>query len=133
MQPEHDEVSRWLQKAQRDWNAARKLFDLDCEEADVVAFHCQQAVEKLLKAFLVYHAVQFEKAHDLGRLLDHCATVDDSFESIRDTVEPLTLYAVAFRHPGPADPTLEEARVALAVVERAWAFVAAHLPAELVP
>jgi HEPN domain-containing protein len=37
---------------------------------DTVAFHCQQAVEKYVKAILVRHRVEFRKTHDIGQLLD---------------------------------------------------------------
>ena len=97
MPPEHEEIRRWLLKARHDWSAARKVLTPDCEETDVAAFHCQQAAEKLLKAYLVSRRTEFEKIHDLGRLLDYCARADSEVESLRDAVEPLTLYAVAFR------------------------------------
>jgi len=102
MPPEDAEVRRWLTKARHDWSAAEKISTPDCAATDVAAFPCQQTVEKTLKAYLVNCRVEFEKIHHLGRLLDHCAIVDPAFESLRDSVEPLTLYAVAFRYPGPA-------------------------------
>lgn len=133
MPPELAEVRRWLVKARHDWTAATKIFTPDCDETDVAAFHCQQAVEKTLKAYLVSKNVEFEKVHDLGHLLDHCAKMDRDFESLREAVEPLTLYAVAFRYPGPAEPSAEDVEKALQVVETVWRFVADRLPPEIVP
>jgi len=133
MPPEHAEIRRWLVKARHDWSAATKIFSPDCQELDVAAFHCQQAVEKTLKAYLVSQAVAFEKIHDLRRLLDYCATHDSAFDSLRDAAEPLTLYAVAFRYPGPAEPSREEVEAALGVVGKVWEFVANRLPREVVP
>ncbi len=127
MQPEDMEVRRWLLKARHDWSAARKILTSDCEETDVASFHCQQAVEKLLKAFLVARGIPFEKMHDLRRLLDYCAAADGAFDELRDDVEPLTLYAIAFRYPGPADPTINEVETAMRVVERVWNFVTERL------
>ncbi len=120
-------------KAGEDWSAARKILAPPCTELAVAAFHCQQAVEKALKAYLVNACIDFEKIHDLGRLLDYCRQGDPAFELLRDEVEPLTLYAVAFRYPGPADPVPGEVRAALEVVVRVWAFVATRLPPEAVP
>ena len=133
MPPEQAEIRRWLEKAQHDRSAADKLFGPDCVELDITAFHCQQAVEKILKAFLVSQNVEFEKVHDLGYLLDHCTTVDGDFESLRESVEPLTLFAVAFRYPGPADPTRGDVESALHVVERVWEFVTRRLPPAVIP
>jgi len=36
---------------------------------DAVCFHCQQAVEKLLKAYLISKNVEFGRIHDLETLL----------------------------------------------------------------
>jgi HEPN domain-containing protein len=124
---EEDEVKRWFVKATHDWSAVVKLIGPDCAETDVAAFHCQQAIEKTLKAYLVSKQIPFEKSHDLGRLLDHCLTGDADFECLRDDVEPLTIFAVAFRYPGPADPTVEDVTRALAVVERVWKYVVARV------
>ncbi len=115
MQPEQAEVKRWLLKARHDWSVAERILAAGGEETDVGAFHCQQAVEKMLKAYLVSRRIEFEKVHDLGRLLDQCLADDSRFESLRDGIEPLTLYAVAFRYPGPADPSRQELESALLV------------------
>ena len=131
MRPEHVEVKRWLLKARHDRTAIEKIFTPDCQELDVAAFHCQQAIEKTLKAYLVFCSIPFEKVHDLGRLLDHCSRADPGFESLRDDVEPLTLYATTYRYPGPADPTREQVEHALTIVEAVWSFVREHLPESL--
>ncbi|MDK2877390.1 MAG: hypothetical protein PWR06_106 [Thermoanaerobacteraceae bacterium] len=39
----------WLEKAERDIKAARVLKQNDCGN-DIVAFHCQQAIEKALNS-----------------------------------------------------------------------------------
>ena len=133
MPPEQAEIRKWLVKARHDWSVVEKILTPDCQEFDVAAFHCQQAVEKTLKAYLVSREVEFEKVHDLGRLLDHCAGADGEFESLRDAVEPLTLYAVAFRYPGPAEPSRKDVERAMAVVDQVWTFVCKQLPAEVIP
>ncbi len=133
MSPENAEVKRWLVKAQHDWAAVRKILTPDCKETDVAAFHCQQAVEKMLKAYLVSRAIQFEKVHDLGLILDQCATDDGDFESLQDRVEPLTIYAIAFRYPGPAEPSVQEVNAALLAVDQVWRFVTERLDRDMIP
>jgi hypothetical protein len=39
-------------------------------EIEAVAVHSQQAVQKALKALLVWYQVEFPKTHDIKRLLD---------------------------------------------------------------
>lgn len=133
MPPELEEVKRWLEKARRDTSTVEKLLVGDATETDVAAFHAQQAVEKLLKAFLVHRAIEFEKVHDLGKLLEQCAGEDVEFTSLKDEVVPLSIYAVAYRYPGPSDPTKEEVERGLDVVRRVWGFVTQRLPVEVRP
>ncbi|MBU4486383.1 MAG: HEPN domain-containing protein, partial [Candidatus Delongbacteria bacterium] len=40
------------------------------EYLDTVTFHCQQAVEKYLKAYLIYLVIDFKFTHDSVYLLD---------------------------------------------------------------
>jgi HEPN domain-containing protein len=37
---------------------------------DTIAFHCQQAVEKYIKASLIYLEIEFQRSHDLPYLLE---------------------------------------------------------------
>lgn len=49
---------------------------------NAIAFHCQQAAEKYLKAFLTWHQVAFSKTHDLQELLDIVEAVRNRLEGI---------------------------------------------------
>jgi HEPN domain-containing protein len=133
MPPDAAQLRNWLLKARNDWSAARKLLRGPEPETDVVGFHCQQAVEKLLKAFLLSRSVEFEKIHDLRRLIDQCAALDPEFNSLREDVRPLTAYAVASRYPGLPSLVFDEAQQALVVVRKIWAFAATRLPPHVVP
>ena len=87
----------------------------------------------MLKAYLVLRKIEFEKVHDLGYLLDQCTEADAAFESLRDAVEPLTVFAVTFRYPGPADPTQQDVESAARAVEQVRQFVTQRLPSEVLP
>lgn len=67
-------VRKWLIKAMEDFMVAKHELNLSEEEiiTSAVCFHCQQLVEKLLKAHLVLNNVKFPKTHDLKFLLDLC-------------------------------------------------------------
>lgn len=62
-------VLQWIEKARDDWATVEILMQSDYYPKDVVCFHCQQYVEKLLKAFLTAHEIEFPKTHDLRRLI----------------------------------------------------------------
>lgn len=57
------EIRQWLFKARHDLRSASRLFTDEPPILDTAAYHCQQAAEKALKAFLVLHDVQFSKIH----------------------------------------------------------------------
>ncbi len=128
MPPESVEVPRWLEKARSDIRTAEIALAQVPPIADTAAFHCQQAVEKLLKAFLVNVGHGFENIHDLRALTNLCAQTDPEFTTLRDRVAPLTAFAVRFRYPGPFDPSVEQVQGALEVVREVWDFVVDRLP-----
>jgi HEPN domain-containing protein len=78
---------------------------------EIVAFHCQQAVEKYLKALLVQRQVEFPKTHDIAKLLDRVATVDlATAQSLRDA-DGLTPFGVEARYPSDAPEVLPSGEV----------------------
>ena len=63
-----DEVRRelvrdWLAKADADLAVAERLLPDGGAHAWAVAFHCQQAAEKFLKAYLSWWQIEFPKTH----------------------------------------------------------------------
>lgn len=118
----------WLDRADHDRSAATRLNTPGCLELEIIAFHCQQAVEKYLKAFLTLRAHPFQKTHDIGLLVTYCESIDASFSAIREEAEPLTDFAVTFRYPGPGFPTRAEVDRALQVMENVRSFVVPRLP-----
>lgn len=92
------DVLEWCTKAENDFKAACDLGERkDDPLPDLVCYHCQQACEKYLKAFLISLSKSPPWVHDLDELLDLCAEYDQSFEKIRELTEPLTPYAVEYR------------------------------------
>ena len=62
-----------------------------------ICFHAQQAAEKYLKSFLVYHSTDFPRTHDVDFLRSLCVKIEPSLGSI-DLVN-LSEYGVAIRYP----------------------------------
>ena len=58
-----DLVNRWIEKAEKDLLTVERELSFENPVTDTVCFHCQQAVKKYLKAFLVHHQVYFTKTH----------------------------------------------------------------------
>ena len=62
-----DGTKQWLSFADRDLSAAKQLRDNEYV-ANAALFHCQQCIEKCLKAILEEHEIQVPKIHSVVRL-----------------------------------------------------------------
>ena len=94
-----DLVNKWIKKAEKDLLTAERELSFEDPVTDSVCFHCQQTVEKYLKAFLVHHQIYFPKTHRIMDLLELCATIDSSFKDELKDADSLTDYAVEIRYP----------------------------------
>jgi HEPN domain-containing protein len=57
-----DLTKLWIKKAENDLITAKNSLNIKPEPPlDTICFHAQQCAEKYLKAFLVYHEIEFEK------------------------------------------------------------------------
>ena len=63
-----------------------------------ICFHCQQEVEKYLKAFLAYNGKRINKTHDLDILLRECISISPSLESLMLYISTFRPYAVDVRY-----------------------------------
>ncbi len=131
MRDKADLVRGWLRKAESDLTAMRASSQAGA--LDAACFHAQQAVEKVLKAYLIFHSVDFPFTHNLSKLVEHCVVIDSSFEEIFPKVEPLTPYAVETRYDyefWPSNSTVTDTQsTAIAVCQ----FVKDRLPNDMLP
>ncbi len=111
----HEEAAHlWFEKADKNLGAARDLLKAALPKAEAAAFHCQQAAEKDLKGFLVYHGKEPPYTHNLRNLLGLAVQFEDALLSLREAVDYLLPFAVDIRYPGTdVSATEEEAKMAL--------------------
>jgi len=137
MSPEAEraaEVRDWLTKAALDLRGAQIDLSAQPPLLEDALFHCQQVLEKALKAFLVWHDRSFRKTHSLEELGRVCCQIDSALTDLVDEAVPLTEYAWAFRYPGaPPIPSEREAQAALDLAIRLASAIAVRLPAAAVP
>jgi HEPN domain-containing protein len=86
-----------LIKAREDFETAKNLIRLPDFSEEIVLFHCQQAIEKALKAYLDSISLIYPKSHDLEMLLSLCIEKDTTFNQI-SYVTSFTPYAVEIRY-----------------------------------
>lgn len=129
MNAKSDLVKNWLIKAKHDLSAAKLLGH---QHGDVAIYHCQQAAEKNIKAFLVFHNQSFPKTHDIRLLVQLTIVIEPTFEAYQDIADTLTPYATLFRYPSELmDPLPEELEVAIENADLVFNFVSQLLEIHL--
>jgi HEPN domain-containing protein len=126
----------WLLKAHSDLHTAHQIGSLPDGHLDAGIYHCQQAAEKTLKGFLIFHSSPFEKVHDLGKIIERAIRINPAFRQHEDAADALTPYSVAYRYPdeqGFLEPSREEFDEALQHAQTIYDFVLKLLPAEARP
>ena len=91
-------AQEWFRRAETDLSDAQFLFDAG-RDLENVALLIQQAVEKYLKGFLLYHERDLEKIHDLYKLLQDAIAIDDAFELYADFARNVSEFYFESRYP----------------------------------
>jgi HEPN domain-containing protein len=112
MKDDRDVALGWLRKADSDL-ANAELCAAAGKSLDTACFHCQQAAEKAIKAYLIANKAKFPLIHDLKRLLDDCSRLNSAFNALAADALRLTPYAVATRYDDAFWPEIEEVQEAL--------------------
>ena len=99
MNDQINEIKKWIIKGDHDLGTAKITYMHIPEYLDTVTFHCQQTVEKYLKAYLIFQSTEFRFSHDLIYLLDLITKKDSDFESYYDIISELQGYAIEIRYP----------------------------------
>jgi len=97
-------VSAWLTHAEADRRSASLCLAAAPPLPGVAAFHCQQAIEKSLKALLVLVSAPVRKTHSLVELGDAVARHFPALAMLVREAEPITLWGVAYRYPAEEAP-----------------------------
>lgn len=124
----NEKVKLWLIKAFEDYISIKILLDSPQMEytTSIICFHSQQMVEKLIKAFLTYHNIQFPRTHLLETLRQLCLELDEEFQKLN--FKNLSIYAVEVRYPDEFDiPSIEEANKCVEIALQIKDFILSKL------
>jgi HEPN domain-containing protein len=130
------DAKAWLTKALHDLEVARLAADAPSPILDVAVYHCQQAAEKAVKAFLVHHGQPVEKTHDIEVLVDLAADIEPAMDQLTEAADVLTPYASRFRYPNAAfatEPARAEFDEALQHAQTIYDFVLGLVPPQAKP
>lgn len=109
-------VSEWLKYAEMDFLTAKHLNDnMYPKPLEIICYHCQQTVEKALKAALIANGVKIQKTHDLGLLAEQLSEYVEIDEKYIEMCDNITPYGIKTRYP--QELCIEEHHVASALSE----------------
>jgi len=92
----------WLELAEEDLAAARKLALPPNPHWKAAVYHCQQAAEKAVKAILVHQGGPLTaelRKHDIGFLLERLSGLGIDLRILEPLADGLTDFATAYRYP----------------------------------
>lgn len=114
----------WLEKAGRDLKSAKVLKQNDCGN-DVVAFHCQQAIEKSLKCYLLKQTGHIAEGHSLIYLCKESSNYNIEFKKRLKDCAFVNQYYIETRYP--ADVSLvvsdDEVNECISIAEEIYKMV----------
>ena len=117
-------IKSWLKKAEKDLLTAKHELSFADAVTESICFHCQQAAEKYLKAYLVFRGIPFTRTHEIGELVTKCENKDKEISALKEEADKLTDYAIEIRYPEEwIEPTLEEAREAFEISNKIRDFI----------
>jgi len=96
-------VAEWFKFADADIDTALLLKEVRPQHREIICYHCEQAVEKYLKGFLVSRGKMPPKIHDLTNLCNLCSEYDNNFLSLLPNCNYLTDFSVQPRYPKEMD------------------------------
>ena len=124
MSEQIEELREWMEKADHDLGSAKIIYLHLPDYFDTIAFHCQQAVEKYLKALLVYYRIEFSRSHDLVYLLELLSREMEIEDSKFRKAFLLNNFGVQIRYPNKiVKLTKEEIESAIEISQEFRGFV----------
>jgi len=131
-----DGTRSWIAFADRDLEAAKSLLENEYV-ANVVLFHCQQCIEKCLKAILEEHEMQIPKIHSVVRLfgiitenLELGVEIDEDALNLLDDIYIDTRYPSGLGLLPTGFPSQEEADEVLKIAKKIYDNVLLYLNRE---
>jgi HEPN domain-containing protein len=112
-----------LRKAAQDEALLDSILEDKTVSAEIFGYHCQQAAEKLLKAWLAHRAVRYPKTHNLQALVELLEAQGQPVPTDLADLDQLTPYATVYRYEQVPEYSPLDRRAARALVARVRSFV----------
>lgn len=124
-----EQAGKYLRKAADDETLLDAVMGMANVSDDIFGFHCQQAAEKLLKAFLSALALRFQKTHDLQELMTLLENAGHALPHELTHVDELTPFAVQWRYDYFTPSTPFDRKMARELIRHLHAYVEERIKA----
>ena len=109
-------VKEWLDYSIKDLESAEFLTKMKPEPLEIICFHCQQSVEKALKACLYSRSIRPPRTHDLDEFISLCD--NSQISELRELTIPLNDYSVMIRYPSHEEVNQDDKNQAIAIARK---------------
>ena len=109
----------WYDKSSKDLEGAKILFKYG-GDLSIVAFHCQQSIEKLLKGYILKETQTLSEGHSLVYLCRQIMNFDSSIRMYLKDCAYVNQFYLETRYPAdlPTIITNEEAEECILIAEK---------------
>lgn len=111
--------NEWFRMAEKDMKSAKILFEHDADN-EIICFHCQQAIEKYLKGYLICVSGELQAGHNLMRLCKKAMVYEKSFGRFLKDLAFVNTFYIETRYPAE-DPLVvnnEDTKECMDIVDK---------------
>ena len=101
----------WYQKAETDLRGAQILSEHGADNS-LVAFHCQQAIEKIIKGYILRETGRLLEGHSLVYLVRSASAFDGDFRRFMKDCAFVNQFYVETRYPADVPAPVDERELA---------------------
>jgi HEPN domain-containing protein len=131
MTKKNEILKLWVEKADSDLGTAKIIYLHLPKFKDTLAYHCQQASEKYLKALLIFFGLNVPKSHDIIYLLGLLEDKIDIGDNLFKKASILNDYSVEVRYPDSIiELTSDDCKEAIEIADEFRNYAINILPAE---
>jgi len=121
------DVREWIRFALMDFDVALNEAKRYRPPIEIICYHCQQAAEKMLKAYIITQNNTFKKTHDLETLIEECKRFSHDFGNIKSNCVMLSSYVSGARYPSEIELTEYEMKQAIKNAQQVLDFTKSKL------
>jgi HEPN domain-containing protein len=90
--------------AKKDLRSAKILFEHEADN-EIICFHCQQAIEKYLKGYIIYSSGELKEGHSLLKLCKYVMSTEKTFNDLLKDMAFVNTFYIETRYPAE-DPLI---------------------------